>query len=190
VKFPMMIPVSVIAYFGTIILCLLAVSPIRSNRGEIGLRVESTIRKMADYAQTPLAKKLGIKPQHSVAILAASDGFFQALGPVPDGVSVGGELSAPHDLDVVVLFCRSKEELDDHLVQAATKLAPSGGLWVAWPKKSSGLPTDLAFASVQAAGLQLGLVDNKICAIDEVFSGLRFVVRRENRAAWAAGHRV
>lgn len=68
---------------------------------------------MAGYFQTPLAKKLGIKPQNRVAVLAAPDGFFEALGPVPGSVSVGGDLAGPHDLDVVVLFCRSQEELDE-----------------------------------------------------------------------------
>jgi hypothetical protein len=145
---------------------------------------------MTGYSQTPLSKKLGIKPHSRIAAVGAPEAFYQTLEPLPEEVSMDNDLSGTHDLDVIVFFCRTQAELDSRLKELAVTLAPAGGLWVAWPKKSSRVATDLEFASVQAAGLQLGLVDNKVCSIDEVFSGLRFVVRRENRDAWAAGSRV
>lgn len=145
---------------------------------------------MTGYSTTLLARKLGIKPGHSVAVLSAPQGVQRALEPLPAGVILRDDLATDADLDVVVLFARWQADLDEHLATAAGRLAPAGGLWVAWPKKAARQPTDLGFAAVQGAGLQLGLVDNKTCAIDEVYSGLRFVVRREHREAWAAGQRI
>ena len=149
---------------------------------------------MAGYSQTPLAKKLGIQSGALVVLVSAPQGFAEALEPLPEGVRLSSGDDAPtpadQDVDVFVLFCRSAGELSRSLRPAASRLAPAGGLWVAWPKKASGLATDLDFAAVQRAGLELGLVDNKVCAVDDVFSSLRFVVRREDRAAWAAGRRV
>lgn len=144
---------------------------------------------MAGYSRTPLARKLGIQAGSLVVLLGAPDGFSSALEPLPDGVSVGSELPGEGDVDVIVWFCRSRAELAGALKGVARRLAPAGGLWVAWPKKASGVATDLDFSVVQGAGLDLGLVDNKVCAVDEVFSGLRFVVRKENRDAWATGRR-
>ncbi len=150
---------------------------------------------MAGYSQTPLAKKLGIQPGARVVLISAPEGFTDALEPLPEEVrlsSMDTRTLAPrdHDVDVFVLFCRSASDLSKSLRPAASQLAPAGGLWIAWPKKASRLQTDLDFATVQHAGLDLGLVDNKVCAVDEVFSGLRFVVRRESRAAWATGRRI
>ncbi len=150
---------------------------------------------MAGYSKTPLAKKLGIKPGARVVLVSAPDGFDESLQPLPEDVRLSSEdteaiAAMDQDVDVFVLFCRSGSELSEALRPIAGRLAPAGGLWVAWPKKASGLQTDLDFAAVQRAGLDLGLVDNKVCAVDEVFSGLRFVVRRESRAAWGAGRRL
>jgi hypothetical protein len=144
---------------------------------------------MAGYSQTPLAKKLGIRTGSRVVLLGAPEGFSSALEPLPEGASVGSELPGKGDVDVVVWFCRARAELAGELEGVARRLAPAGGLWVAWPKKASGVATDLDFSVVQAAGLDLGLVDNKVCAVDEVFSGLRFVVRKEDRETWAARRR-
>jgi hypothetical protein len=132
----------------------------------------------AGYSGTPLAKKLGIRAGARVLLIGAPEGFDQTLSPVPEGVLFLRQARAP--LDVVVLFCRQARELR-RLPQLAAALAPAGGLWVAWPKKASGVATDLAFDVVQHAGLALGLVDNKVCAVDETYSGLRFVIRKQDR---------
>jgi hypothetical protein len=150
---------------------------------------------MAGYSKTPLAKKLGVKPGARMVLVSAPDGFGDSLQPLPGAVRLssedaGGIAELDQDVDVFILFCRSASDLSRSLRPAASRLATAGGLLVAWPKKSSGLETDLDFAAVQQAGLDLGLVDNKVCAVEQTFSGLRFVVRRENRAAWAAGRRL
>lgn len=144
---------------------------------------------MADYSSTPLAKKLGIKEGHRVAWLEAPEGLARRLEPLPAAVSLVTRMPEEGDVDVVVLFCRRSGELAARLATSLRRLRANGGLWVAWPKKSSGVATDLDFGLVQSSGLELGVVDNKSCAVDETFSGLRFVVRREHRAAWEAGTR-
>jgi hypothetical protein len=132
---------------------------------------------LAGYSNTPLAKKLGIKPNSSVHVLNGPDGFPQTLEPLPDGVQF---VAGDQHLDVIVLFAASSANLEP-FGRLARALEPTGGLWVAWPKKSSGVPTDLTFEIVQRVGLSNGLVDNKVCAIDEIWTGLRFVHRLENR---------
>jgi len=148
---------------------------------------------VAGDSKTPLAKKLGIKEGSRLALLSEPTGFRDDLGPLPDGVETVDSLDLPDgdgvDVDVIVLFSHALEDLRSRLAPTARRLAPAGGLWIAWPKKAAGLETDLGFAEVQRAGLDLGLVDNKVCAVSEVYSGLRFVVRKENRAAWAEGDR-
>ena len=132
----------------------------------------------AGYSGTPLAKKLGIRPGARVALLGAPRGFEATLAGLPEDVAPKRRLGG--EQDVIVLFLRARSELPK-LAAAAKALVPDGGLWVAWPKKASGVATDLDFDAVQRTGLALGLVDNKVCAIDEVFSGLRFVVRLADR---------
>lgn len=133
---------------------------------------------MAGYSGTPLARKLGIKPGGRVAVVGAPPGF--AIAGLPAGVEVRADLRA-RELDVVVLFCRRGRELARRFGAAQSRLAPAGGLWVGWPKKSSGVETDLSDGAVRAFGLGRGLVDNKVCAIDETWSGLRFVRRVRDR---------
>jgi hypothetical protein len=87
-------------------------------------------------------------------------------------------------LDVIVFFTRSRSQLVSRFQRLARALDPAGALWVAWPKKSAQLETDLDQSAVMEIGLATGLVDNKVCAIDDTWSGLRFVVRKENRASW------
>ncbi len=133
------------------------------------------------YAGTPLPRKLGIKPGARLGLIRPPADFTRTLGELPEGVAPkpvgrGGEF------EVIVCFCRSSRELARDLPGLAARLAPAGGLWLAWPKKTSGLPTDLTEAEVRARGLGTGLVDNKVCAIDETWSGLRFVVRLADRA--------
>jgi hypothetical protein len=134
----------------------------------------------AGYSGTPLAKKLGIGIGHRVALLRAPEGFEDdTLGELPPDVSVRHRARGP--LDVIVAFVRSRAELERGLERWRAALAPAGGLWIAWPKRSSGVATDLSDGSVREAGLASGLVDNKVCAIDATWSGLRFVVRLVDR---------
>ena len=134
----------------------------------------------AGYSGTPLPKKLGIKPNHRIALLNAPKGFETGtLGELPPGVSVRHRARGP--LDVIVAFVRSRSELGRGLEAWRAALDPAGGLWIAWPKRSSGVDTDLAEGAVREAGLASGLVDNKVCAVDATWSGLRFVVRLADR---------
>jgi hypothetical protein len=131
------------------------------------------------YSGTPLPRKLGIKPDARLALLGAPANFDRTLGAVPDGVSV--RTQARGRSDVIVFFVTRRAELARRFSALARALEPDGGLWIAWPKKSSGVATDLVFEVVQRVGLDAGLVDNKVCAIDEVWSGLRFVYRVADR---------
>ncbi len=134
---------------------------------------------MAGYSGTPLPKKLGLKEQQRLALLHAPAGF--SLGALPDGVRTSTKLAGKEPLDVIVLFVKARVELARQFTGAAKRLTPAGRLWVAWPKKASGVATDLTFEPVQEIGLDYGLVDNKVCAIDDVWSGLRFVRRLADR---------
>jgi hypothetical protein len=139
---------------------------------------------VAGYSRTPLPAKLGIKERARVALVSAPAGFERVLGPLPDGVRVMTRARGP--LDVIVFFTTSRAELERRFGRLAGALRPAGGLWIAWPKKASGVETDLDQSGVMEVGLASGLVDNKVCAIDETWSGLRFVIRKENRQAEAA----
>jgi hypothetical protein len=134
---------------------------------------------MAGYSGTPLPQKLGIKPGSRLALVGAPDGFDKVLGPLPDGVR--STRSATTSLDVAVIFSTTLSVLKKKFPAFSKAIAPSGALWIAWPKKSSGVPTELDENVVRAYGLESGLVDVKVCAIDETWSGLKFVVRRADR---------
>jgi len=123
-----------------------------------------------------LAKKLGVKPGSVLALLAAPRGLADVIEGMPDGASVVSR--ARGACDVIVLFCRSAAEMKKRFPAASKALAERGGLWLAWPKKASGVETDLSGDIVRAFGLKSGLVDNKVCAIDTTWSGLRFARRR------------
>ncbi|HJZ86542.1 MAG TPA: DUF3052 domain-containing protein [Polyangia bacterium] len=133
----------------------------------------------AGYSGTPLVEKLGIKPGARLALVGAPGGFDATLGALPEGVAVRQKARGP--LDVIVLFSTRRAQLERRFGAAAAALAPAGGLWVAWPKKASRTPTDLTEDRVRAIGLAHRLVDNKVCAIDQTWSGLRFVIRRVDR---------
>lgn len=133
---------------------------------------------MAGYSGTPLPKKLGIKEGHVVALVGAPDGFELTL---PHGATQRSSLRGTKPLDVVLLFCRRERDLVTRFPKAKARIAKNGGLWVCWPKKSSGVPTDLGDGVVRGLGLAGGLVDNKVCAIDETWSALRFVWRLKDR---------
>ena len=135
----------------------------------------------AGYSGTPLPKKLGIKEGHALASLGAPDHFPDLLAELPHGVVVKRNPRTRGGFDVIVAFVRSERELEERFGRAMALLDPYGGLWIAWPKQSSPLATDIKESHVRKHGLSTGLVDNKICAIDADWSGLRFVVRKENR---------
>ena len=135
----------------------------------------------AGYSGTPLPKKLGIKEGHLVAAVGAPDHFEDVLVPLPHGVRLRKDLRGRALHDVLVVFVTSEAQLENDFDRARAKLDPHGGLWVAWPKRSSPLATDLRESHVRSYGLSTGLVDNKVCAIDEDWSGLRFVVRTQDR---------
>ncbi|HEX5835057.1 MAG TPA: hypothetical protein VFY34_14450 [Pyrinomonadaceae bacterium] len=134
---------------------------------------------MAGYSETPLLKKLGIKEQSRLAFVNAPKDFQSYLGPLPAGAAVVKRLAKP--LDLVLLFVKSERALARDFAKLSDKLATNGMIWIAWPKKSSGVATDLSFERVQRIGLDAGLVDVKICAIDETWSGLKFVFRLKDR---------
>ena len=134
---------------------------------------------MAGYSETPLLKKLGIKEQSRLAFVNAPKNFQTYLGPLPAGADVVKRLAKP--LDLVLLFVKSERALARDFAKLSDKLATNGMIWIAWPKKSSGVATDLSFERVQRTGLDAGLVDVKICAIDETWSGLKFVFRLKDR---------
>ena len=134
---------------------------------------------MAGYSGTPLTKKLGIKERHRVAFPSAPDGFRGLLGELPDGVSVKSRASGP--LDVIVFFTKRRAELERRLPALRGAMDPAAGLWIAWPKRSSGVETDMTEDVARELGLANRLVDNKVCAIDETWSGLRLVIRLKDR---------
>jgi hypothetical protein len=136
---------------------------------------------MAGYSGTPLPQKLGIKPGSRLALAAAPAGFAETLGQLPDGVKSSDAERAKGPFDVIVAFVQSRKEFERRFPALKQKLEPSGGLWIAWPKKASKLATDMTEDVVRAVGLPGGLVDNKVCAIDEVWSGLRLVYRLADR---------
>ena len=136
---------------------------------------------MAGYSGTPLVEKLGIRPGSRFGVRHAPDGFAAALVPWPAGAVIATPESGP--LDGLVIFAREARLLEREFAAGAGCLTAAGMLWVAWPKKAAKLPTDLNEDRVRAIGLAAGLVDVKVCAIDQVWSGLKFVRRLADRPA-------
>jgi hypothetical protein len=132
---------------------------------------------MAGYSGTPLARKLGIGEGERLGLLAAPDGF--AIPELPGGVEVRTQARGP--FGVIVSFHTERRDLERRLPALMKALDVDGGLWIAWPKKASGLATDITEDTVRDVALPTGLVDNKVCAIDDTWSGLRLVLRRELR---------
>jgi hypothetical protein len=133
----------------------------------------------AGYSGTPLVKKLGIKEGFGVALVAAPDGFRSELKGVPDKVCF--VTSPASQLDLILLFAKTQSELTRNFSRLAAKLKPAGMLWIAWPKKASGVATDLSENTIREIGLDAGLVDVKVCAVNEIWSGLKFVIRVKDR---------
>ena len=133
----------------------------------------------AGYSGTPLPRKLGIKPGARLALIGAPDGFDETLGELPPGVSVRRSVRGGYDVGVA--FFSRLAQFDRRLPALKAALEPTGGLWIAWPKRASGMDTDMTETVVRELGLAAGLVDNKVCAVDQVWSGLRFVYRLTDR---------
>lgn len=136
---------------------------------------------MAGYSATPLAKKLGIKEGSRVALVNAPKDFSSQLDDLPDDVKF--LKPASKSLDLILFFVLTERILAREFSKLAARLTTNGMIWIAWPKKSAGVATDLSFDRVQRIGLDAGLVDVKICAIDETWSGLKFVYRLKDRSS-------
>ncbi len=134
----------------------------------------------AGYSKTPLIKKLGIKPGQRVRFVNAPKHYAKLIGPLPDDVKVAGP-SARGPLDFIHLFTTTESDLGRSFPKLKKLLAKDGTLWVSWPKGGSSIPTDLKEGIVREIGLDAGLVDVKICAVDEDWSGLKFVYRIKDR---------
>jgi len=134
---------------------------------------------VAGYSGKPLVQKLGIKSGSTIAVIGAPRGYARTLGKLPSGVT--HRTSAVGPLDFIQFFSSEKQELERRFAALARALAPAGMLWISWPKKASGVTTDLTEDVIRAVGLAHGLVDVKVAAVDDVWSGLKFVRRLEDR---------
>ena len=135
---------------------------------------------MAGYSGTPLIQKIGIKPGHRIILRNHPASFVKDLGKLPEGTVSADRISGK--ANVIVYFSERLAELEKDFARLSAALVPDGMLWIGWPKKASGRPTDLTEDIVRRVGLACGLVDVKVCAIDETWSGLKFVIRVKDRA--------
>ncbi|HMG54451.1 MAG TPA: hypothetical protein VK601_13235 [Kofleriaceae bacterium] len=133
----------------------------------------------AGYSGTPLPQKLGIKEAYRVAVIGAPHGF--ALGVLPPGTHLQRNLAGVQPLDVLVVFVTRRADMVARIAACRPRMRPAAGLWIAWPKRASGVATDITEDTIREVALPTGLVDNKVCAIDDVWSGLRLVIRKELR---------
>ena len=136
---------------------------------------------MAGYSNTPLGQKLGIKPGSRVIVSGAPPGFAAALGKLPNDSVLSDAAISRGSFDVAVLFTKSLSDLVKRFGSVQKRMDPAAGLWIAWPKRASGVETDLTEDVVRHVALERSLVDNKVCAIDDTWSGLRLVYRVVDR---------
>ena len=134
---------------------------------------------VAGYSGTPLAKKLGVKESSRVLLIGAPATFAQLLEPLPPAVHFDDSLS--HATDIVHVFATRKDELKKQLTRRRKRLRPDASLWVSWPKKAAKVPTDITEDTIRQVALPLGFVDVKVCAVSEIWSGLKLVIRKEVR---------
>lgn len=134
---------------------------------------------MAGYSGTPLAAKLGIKPGAEVHPIGAPAEYRTLLAPLPDGATISPRLSSR--TTIVHLFSTTKQNLTEQLKGLRTRLGPEIAIWVSWPKKAAKVPTDITEDVIRQVALPLGYVDIKVCAVSDVWSGLKLVVRKELR---------
>jgi CheY-like chemotaxis protein len=131
---------------------------------------------LAGYSGTPLPKKLGIKPECKIMLIGPPAGFKELVGELPDSARYISKRADASDL--IIWFVKSQRELEAEIRDVASLIAPQGGLWICWPKKTSGIKSDLSENWVRHIGLASGLVDYKVCAIDQIWSGLKFARRK------------
>lgn len=136
---------------------------------------------MAGSSDTPLAQKLGIKDGHTVSLMSAPHGVEKLIGELPPGVALTRGMRNKGPFDVILVFATSERDFKPQFEAAMGCMKPSCGLWCCWPKKASGAETDLTEDVLRELALAAGLVDNKVCAIDETWSGLRVVIRSKDR---------
>jgi Protein of unknown function (DUF3052) len=134
---------------------------------------------MAGYSGTPLAKKLGIKPGCRLFVADAPRNYAELVAPLPEGVQLTAKLHA--DTDVVHVFSTRRAKLAEALRSSLAKMKPEGAIWVSWPKKASRMETDITEDTIRQLALPMGLVDIKVCAVDETWSALKLVLRKEKR---------
>ncbi|MGC3944109.1 MAG: DUF3052 domain-containing protein [Chryseolinea sp.] len=134
---------------------------------------------MAGYSETPLLKKLGLKAGASACIMNPPEKYFDAIAPLPEGVVIKSTLRS--SLDFIHFFVTRQSDFKARLTSAHDHLQPNGMIWVSWPKKSSKVPSDLDENIIRDFGLKSGLVDVKVCAVDDVWSGLKFVIPVKDR---------
>src|SRR5262245_55960040 len=135
---------------------------------------------MAGYSGTPLAAKLGLKPGGSLVLAGAPKDYLTLIAPAPDGLTIGSRLA--RTTDIVHVFSTRRADLERFLLSCRSKLKPEAAVWVSWPKKSAKLATDITEDVIREVALPLGFVDVKVCAINDVWSGLKLVVRKELRS--------
>jgi hypothetical protein len=134
---------------------------------------------MAGYSGTPLPQKLGIKPGTIVVVIDAPDNYRKLLGQIPSGVNFATRPVG--NTKFIHLFVKERRALQTQLQSLRQKIAEDAAVWVSWPKKSSGVPTDVTEDVIRAVALPIGFVDIKVCAVDDTWSGLKLMIRRENR---------
>jgi hypothetical protein len=134
---------------------------------------------MAGYSGTPLLKKLGLKPDCNAFFFKPPESYFDLIAPLPENVAVKKSLTGK--LDFIHLFAMNSTEFRQQLQKSKTHLSVNGMIWVSWPKKTSGVKSDLDENIIRDFGLSIGLVDIKVCAVDEIWSGLKFVIPLKDR---------
>ncbi len=134
---------------------------------------------MAGYSGTPLARKLGIKEGSKLFLSGAPKNYLELVAPFPEGARLVSKIDG--DTDIVHIFSTERAHLTAALRDTLSKLKQDGSIWVSWPKKSSKVPTDITEDTIREVALPMGLVDIKVCAVDDIWSGLKLVVRKENR---------
>jgi hypothetical protein len=140
---------------------------------------------VAGYSGTPLGKKLGIKEGSAIFPINAPRNYRALIGPLPPGARIVSRLSEA--TDIVHVFSTSRKAIDEALRTSLARLKPDGVIWVSWPKKAAKVPTDVTEDTIREIALPMGLVDVKVCAVDDVWSGLKLVIRKENRVRKGSG---
>ena len=134
---------------------------------------------MPGYSGTPLFKKLGIKEGYRLYVKNPPENYEQLIAPIPERVKILKRVSS--ELDLIHFFTKKRSELAGNIVKYAGAIKQDGMIWISWPKKASKVPTDITETTIRDVVLPLGLVDVKVCAVDDTWSGLKVVIRKENR---------